>query len=426
MTPDRTQPPQVRPFGKLTLPADTVETLANGLTLHSYSGGDQPVCRLSLYMQGGRAEFGDAAGRMATCQLAEGSTLHSAEEIAEAIDYNGATVNTRLHQHHASIDMAVLNHRAEAMLPVFAEIAASPAFDSERLDVAKAIAIDNLNTARMDTAVLADEALMPLVFGASHPLAKAATVADYHAVDAATLHSIHSRMLCPARMHAYLSGQLTPGIVASVRTALESLAPGGDGTQTAIVQPQPAAPGTTVDVAFARSLQSAVAIALPAPPRAHPDYIKLRLAVIALGGYFGSRLMTNIREDKGLTYGISAALLGSLDGSYVNIAAKCDKTTTATVIDEIANEMRRLASEPPRGDELERLRLFAASNLAELLDTPSRIMGYYATSLLVGTPDDYFNRQQAAIAALSSDTIAEMASAYLCPESALRAVAGAD
>jgi len=145
---------------------------------------------------------------------------------------------------------------------------------------------------------------------------------------------------------------------------------------------------------------------------------------MALGGYFGSRLMMNVREEKGLTYGISSYLLGCREGSYVTIAAQCDCDNTALVIDEIKAEMRRLADNPPQGEELSRLKLHAATSLAEILDTPASIMGYYANRLYVGTPDDYFESQQAAINALSGEIIAEMASRYLQPDMLSVVVAG--
>ncbi len=163
------------------------------------------------------------------------------------------------------------------------------------------------------------------------------------------------------------------------------------------------------------AFQDAIAAGMPGPDRSHSDYIALRLTVMALGGYFGSRLMLNIREEKGLTYGINAALMGTPEGSMLNIAAQCDGRSTDTVISEIGAEMRRMVTDPPTGEELRRLKLHASTDLAEILDTPTSIMGYYANRLYVGTPDDYFERQQKAIETLSPDIISEMAARYLDP-----------
>ena len=145
---------------------------------------------------------------------------------------------------------------------------------------------------------------------------------------------------------------------------------------------------------------------------------------MALGGYFGSRLMTNIREEKGLTYGINASLMGELQGSYVSITAKCDKNNTDIVLAETEAEIRRLVSEPPCGEELERMRIYAATSLAKTLDTPQSMMQYYQNMICTGTPHDYFTRQFKCINALTPDMIARIAAEYLRSDSIITVVAG--
>ena len=99
---------------------------------------------------------------------------------------------------------------------------------------------------------------------------------------------------------------------------------------------------------------------------------------MALGGYFGSRLMSNIREDKGYTYGISSALMGALNGAYITIQSQQDHAYTDAVIEETMKEIERLRTKPMGKDELERLRAFAMSQLAAVLDTPFDISAYHS------------------------------------------------
>lgn len=145
---------------------------------------------------------------------------------------------------------------------------------------------------------------------------------------------------------------------------------------------------------------------------------------MALGGYFGSRLMSNIREKKGLTYGISALLLGDREGSHATITAQCDNGYAGRVVEEIRNEIKALADNPPSGDELERMRLHAVSDSLEALDTPFSIMKVIVSQYAVGMPDNYFQRQQEVIASIDSDTIGEMARRYLSADSLRISIAG--
>lgn len=423
--PDRTTPPPTHPFGHLTMPAQTVETLPNGLTLHHYRGGDQPICSLSVVFRGGAAEHSEAAGRMAAAMITEGTAHHSADELAEIIDFNGAKTGAMHMRHHTEVGLVALEHRIADMLPVMAEIIAEPTFDEARLQVAKVKAVNELQTRRMDVSSIASDASDRLIYGDGHPLAHITEPAEIEQLTPAALTALHRSTVCPSTAHAYLSGYFTDGILESVRAMLGAIPALSAGTALNLQPGTPAAPGTIVKIPFEGSLQSAISMTIPSIPRSHPDYIPLRMAVTALGGYFGSRLMTNIREEKGLTYGIRSMLCGSLEGSYVGIMATCDKSYAATVTDEIRKELTLLAAEPPTGRELRQLKTQLASELADNLDSPLKVMHYYRNNVMSGTPEGYFEQQQRHLAALTADTIAEMARKYLRPEMLRTAIAGA-
>lgn len=423
--PDRTTPPPTYPFGHMSMPVQTVETLPNGLTMHYFRGGDQPICSLSVIFPGGAAEHDEAAGRMAVNLLTEGTASHSADQLAEIIDFNGAKLGGVHMRHHTDIRLVALEHRIKDMLPVIAEIIAEPTFDTKRLQVAKIKAINELQTLRMDVSAVASDESNRLIYGSGHPLAHITVPEEIEQLTPEILAAIHKGIINPARAHAFMSGYFTDDILDSVRAMLAAIPPLSEGTPLNISPGIPAKGGTIVKIPFESSMQSAISISIPSIPRSHPDYIPLRMAVTALGGYFGSRLMTNIREEKGLTYGIRAMLCGSLEGSYVGIMARCDKSYAYTVTDEIKKELLLLASEPPRGEELERLKTHLASELADNLDSPSKVMQYYRNIITFGTPADYFEQQQRHLAALTDTTIADMADKYLRPEMLLTAIAGA-
>ena len=184
-------------------------------------------------------------------------------------------------------------------------------------------------------------------------------------------------------------------------------------------------PAGQVDlITLENATQSSVNITIPAIPRSHPDYLPLHLTLFALGGYFGSRLMLNIREEKGLTYGISSVLSGYLDGAYVEISAETDNAHVEQLIDEVRFELRNLAENPCSGDELMRIKQCANTAHAATLDSPLSIAEHYAAIIQSGLPDGYFNDKQRAIASLSPDVISAMASQYLRPELVRIAIAG--
>ena len=422
---NRSVAPEVKPFGHLIVPPERVEILPNGITLHSVSGGDQPVSRLSMAFTGGSAELGsETVASFLMSQLSEGTLSRSAAEIADILDYNGARISVRPQAHHSVTDIWFLNDRADALLPLWADCIANATYPEAPLETARLRALSSYKSSRQDVAALADEAFTELMYGAGHPLGRPVTEEAITSVSSGQLSALHRRILNPAGIHAFLSGKDDDGVRKRVVEMLSALPSAGEGFNPVILpMDSPAAPVSRF-VEKEHAFQDAVMAGVAVPGREHPDYIPLRLAVMALGGYFGSRLMMNVREEKGLTYGISAYLLGSHEGAYVAVAAQCDPDSTSVVIDEIGAEMRRLADNPPQAEELRRLKLHAATGLAEILDTPSSIMGYYANRLYVGTPADYFERQQEVIGRLSPDAIAEMAAKYLRPELLSVVVAG--
>lgn len=416
---DRRTPPAVHPFAPMSMPRETVERLDNGLTFHRFSGGDQPVCNLTLHLAGGIAEMGEAAAKILASQLSEGTTNRSAVEIAEALDYSGVRFNTQVLTHHTTIKLSLLTSNLPDILPVVADMITAPTFPGDRLDVARQRLISALRVSHEDPSAVADMKLQPLFWGLDNPLAHEMTEDDINSVNSDTLHGLHKGLVCPARMHAYFSGLLDDADISAVRYFLNGLPEFSKGYDMELHPAMPQPGGSTVVNRMPSAMQSAISCSIPAPGREHPDYVPLRFAIMALGGYFGSRLMSNIRESKGLTYGISAALMGSQDGSQTYISTTTDRSASDIVLDEIRHELTDMALNPPSGEELERFRTFAMTGLAEQLDNPISVMQYYGSQNLVGTPQNYFERQQEVLSALTPDEISRVSTLYLNPENLL-------
>lgn len=424
MTPDRSTSPAIHPFGKLSMPEQTTETLSNGAELHYYTGGDQPVCRLSILIPGGTLDLGNARAKLLAGMLTEGSTEIDADTLAEITDFNGARTGASAHSHHITFDMAVTTSRLTAMLGELRKMFAVPLFPESRLALLRDRLKNNVRMSKMEVANATDEAFLPLIVGASHPQSRVLSEEEIDATDSETLRQTYNDIFNPSQIHAYFCGLAGDEEIEAVREFISGLPELGKGI-TASVQPyEPAGAQSRRDVPFAGSMQCGIAAGMPGPSRTSADYVPLRYAVMCLGGYFGSRLMTNIREDKGLTYGISAALLGSPEGSYVYISTTADRSYAEAVEREIRAELDALRTNPPRGAELDRFKRYAATQLAEMLDNPQSIMGYYSSMLLVGTPADYFERQQEVLSQLSPEMISEIADRYLRPEFLRIATAG--
>ena len=387
--------------------------LPNGLTFHRFSGGDQPVCRLRILFCGGQAETGNKLiSKVMLSALAEGTHTIPTETFADLLDYNGVRIGSDSHSHYSSLTIAMLNHRAASVTPLIASMLAGPLFPKSASTPCSAMSEAQLEIA--DTEVsssLAGYTSDALTMGKNHPLAQRLTH-DRHRRNHTRRHHISA----PAhdssgKDHAYLSGLLDETTIDAVRTLLSGIkATGRVGIKMVPNEPEPRASRRI----RRRHPAGAIAATLPAVSRSHPDYNDLRLAVVALGGYFGNRLMSNIREES-MTYGISAYLQRCPRRQLYNTLQPPATSSTPTMFSEKSHwRPARLADRTACGcvDELSRLKRHARP-LAQTLDSHLHI-GLLHTSLLVGTPPDLFRRTAA-----SHQTLSTAGTCILLPQNEL-------
>lgn len=422
---DRTKAPLVHAMGQMQLPHANERTLANGTVLRWLDGGTQDINQLVLTWPGGFAEAKSrTVATLAAQLLREGAAGIGGSEISEALDFRGAMLRLGATEHYSMMLVASLNSMADGILPVLRHIITCPDYPERALEVYRDREVQSYLISRSKVSSLSQEAIAPLIMGPGNPLARPIEQAEIEQATRADLVECHRQVYSAAGCQAFLGGRISDKLLTEVTGFLESL-PAAAGGCPLNISPYLALPPQEVAVSKPDALQSSVRVAFPAPVRSHPDYIPLRFATMALGGYFGSRLMKNIREDKGYTYGINAFLLGTLDGSYVSIAAETANEWVRPLLDEVAAELERLAREPMDKAELMRLRQHIAATLMETLDSPFAIMDYYRTMQIVGLPQRYFADQVELARRLSPEMIMEMAAKYLQPSQMRIAIAGA-
>jgi predicted Zn-dependent peptidase len=175
------------------------------------------------------------------------------------------------------------------------------------------------------------------------------------------------------------------------------------------------------------ALQSAVRMGRELFNRSHPDYPDLTVANTILGGYFGSRLMKNIREEKGYTYGIGSYLLTFRDSGAFVISTEVGAGYTQQTLHEIRNELNRLISEPVPEDELDRVRSYLLGEALRSLNGPFAIADNIMSLHNFNNLDyDFYNRLMTSIRTITPQRIMEVAAKWLSPDLLVECVAGAD
>lgn len=421
---DRTKRPEVHQFAELAIAPQQVIDLDNGVTLHYIDNGDQPIVRVTVMWNRGKADY--APGAIASflpALMKEGVADMSGRDIAELIDFEGSWLKTRVDSHYSGVELLCLEQSLPKLVDLLSKLVTSPTLPDSAFSALRQKAVAEAKVKLTRVSVLSQTALRLLMAGKSHAYTKFNTPDAIAAIQREQLTGALDK-ISESKIHIFVGGRLNDDIKELIERLAHKIRPThATENQSSFCLDKPDNVGV-YHIMMAESLQSSISIGIPVIGRDNPDYIPLRLTVMALGGYFGSRLMTNIREDKGLTYGISAQLNGTFEGAHVAIHAQCDAKYTAQVISETKAEILKLANEPMADDELKRLKQYMSTSLAATLDSPLSITDYYINNLIVGTPKDYFEAQFRIINNLTSETIMEMAKRYLTVENMRIVVAG--
>ena len=426
--PDRTRMPATHAIEHLTISEMRTMTLDNGMTLHVLDRGHDEVNKLVAIRAGGLAEAPSQSIATLTSQiLCDGTTLHNGDQIADMVEFNGSWLNAVVHTHHLSLNMMSINSRFDHVAPIMAEVWNEPVFPDKSFDVKRAMLAKKVEELSMKVASVADMEATRLAMGRENPLARAMTMQEVMAISPIDVRDFYRESAIKAPVTLYIAGRITPAIEDTINRTFGRLpyTPMPKDSGIHITPFTPSQPQIhPINKSVKDALQSGVNMVLPAISRDHEDFVPLRLTVMTLGGYFGSRLMSNIREDKGYTYGISANLLGYLDGSYTQIACECDHRYVEPLIEETLRELSGMTTRTVDDEELMRVRQSVTSSLLSIIDTPFTNLGSYTNMELVGTPKDYFYQLLEASRTIDAETIAHMASKYLNPDNARIVIAG--
>ncbi|MCH5245341.1 MAG: insulinase family protein [Muribaculaceae bacterium] len=423
---DRTTPPSVFGLPLLERAKPVTFTLDNGIRVVALNSNELKFTRVNVIVNGGLIEAPNYGVAMIAPEAArEGTISMSGDKIADILDFNGAELKSVCHSHHTSFSLLSLTSGIESLLPVLADITARPVFQNDSIaPIADRIA-GKIEMQKQQVGYLADRELDKLVYGPGHPAARNITPEIIRATDSAAIIDWHRRRLNPASITIFVAGKTSDNIFDTLQNTFGSIKATGSGLEPDYSPYIPEPVGDITSVHKPGAVQAAIAAGIPSVSRQHEDYIPIRLAVMALGGYFGSRLMLNIREDKGLTYGINAYLAGGVEGSVIKIMTNCNSSFIQQVIDEIRKEIISLQNPDSFSDsEMERLRRHLISSLASMVDSPLATMDTYENILYAGTPTDYFEQQQDAIRAMTPHSIADIARRYINPSKLHICVAG--
>lgn len=413
--------PDLIPDTKLKLPKQAERRLSSGLTVIAIRRPAVPLVEMRLRVPFGRAPL--ARATLLSQALFTGTGTMSSIDIAAELQAVGGGLSAGLDPDRLLITGNSLASGLERMLEILAGVLCDPTYPSTEVGTERERLVDHIQVAQSQPAHLARTALLQRMYG-RHPYAvQTPEPEQVKGVRPAQLRALHTDRVRPEGAVLVLVGDINPEKAIDVaEKALGSwIGPGRDGN----VPPTPELePGPLLLVDRPDAVQSSLRMALPAVTRTDPDYAALQLANMVFGGYFSSRWVENIREDKGYTYGPHTAIEHFLAGSALVVAAEVATEVTGPAMLETMYELGRIASLPPGEEELEQARRYALGTLRLGMSTQAGLAGLASIYASFGLRLDYLSEHSAALAAATREEVAEAAAKYLRPSGAVMVVLG--
>lgn len=417
---DRKTPPPFNRSISFNLLQPVTRTLPNGIPVHFISGGDQDVVKIELILKAGRwFEQNWGASYFACNLLSKGTQRKTSFEVAQIFDLYGAHLDVVSSFDYVSIALYCIGKQLKPVLELMLEVFTQPVFPEKELAQSKDIYLQNLKVNQEKTSFLASKLIRKSLFGENHPYGKELDATDVTVLTRNQIVDFYKKFFTPS--HIFVSGKVSDAnqhmIVEAFSALPKSLAPDRPnihGKETF----------TPVYLEKADSVQTSIRLGRKSLARLHPDYTDVLFLNHVLGGYFGSRLMKNIREEKGLTYGIHSSLHPMMHDSFLLIGADVNKENRELTIQEIKNELRTLRTEKISDDELDTTRYHFIGTLQGEITTPFAHADKNKNIILNNLPGDYYQAMINRITTIAAEDLLITAEKYFSEESFVEASAG--
>jgi len=407
----RIQPP-VFPVEKVVIPEANSYKLSNGVPVYTIEAGTEEVMRLEFIFRAGQVK--ESIPLLAsTCNtmLSEGSVNYSSEELNRLLDYYGVFLNQSAEKDSAGIVLFFPNKHIQKVLELSHEILYNPVFPEPELIslMKKRLRWYLVNREKVQN--LAIDQFFESLFGKNHPYGRQISETDFENITPELLSDFHTKYYTPENMAVIISGKIHNMTGKLLDSYFGNIGPGFMKTEDSvgIIKSEKL---KRVHISKPGMVQTAIRIGSATINKRYPDYPGLKVLDSVLGGYFGSRLMKNIREEKGYTYGISSSL-SSLDLSgYKIISTEVGFKNCQKTIDEIYSEIRLLQNVRVKEDEMAVVRNYMSGEMLRMFDGPFALAESFRSAWEFGLDNSYYYRLAEKIRTIDADEIIELARTY--------------
>lgn len=415
--PDRKHAPEIVDAVNFKLQLKQAEkfVLKNGVEVYAVDAGAEEVLTVEwVFYAGNWFEEQNLVAATTNFLLRNGTSNKTAFQINEYFEYYGSYLNRACYNETATITLHCLSKHIKDLLPSVRELITDSVMPQEELDIYKQNMKQRLKVNLKKSDFVASRLIDVYLYGENHPYGKYSKLEDFDTLNREQLLDFYKKYYQQGKLVLFVAGKL-PADMASLLDLYFGDLPNNPVSLTEIAS-HPSSEKKYRITNDEAGVQGSVRMARPFPNRHHPDFMKVMVLNTLFGGFFGSRLMSNIREEKGYTYGIYSFLQNHIHDTAWMISTEAGKDVCEATIEEVYKEMKLLREEVVDEEELLLVRNYMMGGILGDLDGPFQIMGRWKNIVLNNLTEQYFYDSIQTIKTISAEELKFLAQKYLQPE----------
>ncbi|MBP7809722.1 MAG: insulinase family protein [Bacteroidia bacterium] len=422
---DRTIAPEFKTIDKIDIINASEQFLDNGVPVYSINVGSQELTKVEFVFSAGMYYQNRTLLASTTNTLLEaGTTKRNALQLSEHIDFFGSFLELEVGQDYSSVTIYSLNKYLNESLAFAEEILKDSIFPQSEIDIHLANRKQKhlINSGKVSH--LARRKFSELLFGEKHPYGIDAKTEDFDTLKQADIINFYKNHYSFKNCFIVAAGNLPKDL----HTVLNNHFGKENWGSASPTKSKPATIATTTQqktlIEKSDAIQSAIRVGRVLFNKTHEDYFHFQVLNTILGGYFGSRLMANIREDKGYTYGIGSGLTSLVNGGYFSISTEVGSDVTKNALEEIYKEIKILRDDLVSVEELETVRNYILGQFLRSVDGPFALAEKFISVKEFGLDYSYYANYFKAVKDVTPKDIQDLANKYLQEKDLIECVAG--
>jgi len=422
---NRKKGPLITRPDSLTLPDFRQYTYANGVVVCEIDMGSQDIFKLEIVHRAGRSsEKAPLCSRAVSALMKEGCAGKSSRDIAEKIDFYGASMKTGANMDFAYTTFYSMSRHAPELIPLIGDMYFLPDFPDHEIERFVSVNIEKLREELSKNEVISYRQITEEIFGTNHPYGYNSTENDYRCLTRESIVDHHQMLYGSDNAFIFLSGRLTDDIRKKVESCFGTVIQHSISVQTPVCDVPVS--GKNVRIHSRREHQSAIKTGRRLFDKNHPDNAGFFVLNTILGGFFGSRLMKSIREEKGFTYDIYSSIDQMLYDGCFYISTEAANEYVTPLLKELYHQMSILQQEQVDQEELQMVKNYLMGNFMNMLDGPMNLGSFVKSMVTIGQSRSEFLEFVQKILDIQPSQVLELAQKYLNKEDMIEVVVTPD